>query len=114
MAKKKISKNYLDLIPRHNEKYPFEIDGEGNVTLFVEHRGIFHKAAQLLLDKPKVTQVHLEGMGNFIWAKLDGRRTVYDVALLVKEEFGEEAEPLYERLVRYVKTLEDYGFVVTK
>ena len=33
------------------------------------------------------------------------------VVKLVKEKFGDEAEPLYERLALYIKTLENYGFV---
>ena len=50
-------------------------------------------------------------MGNFIWPLMDGERTVYDIAMLVREEFGERAEPLFQRLVQYVKNLESYGFV---
>ena len=29
----------------------------------------------------------------------------------VKEHFGDKAEPLYERLARYIKTLESYKFI---
>jgi hypothetical protein len=42
---------------------------------------------------------------------MDGKRTVYDISQLVKEEFGEKAEPLYNRLVQYVRNLESYGFI---
>ena len=37
--------------------------------------------------------------------------TIYDIALLVKEEFGEDAEPLYDRLLAYFRTLQGHGFV---
>lgn len=50
-------------------------------------------------------------MGNFVWPLIDGTRTVYEIAQLVKEEFGEKAEPLYERLVQYIQNLENYGFI---
>jgi hypothetical protein len=53
-------------------------------------------------------------MGNFIWPLIDGKRTVGDIALLVKAEFGDKAEPLYNRLVVYMRNLEMYHFVVMR
>ena len=50
-------------------------------------------------------------MGSFIWSLIDGKRTIYDIALLVKEKYGDKAEPLYNRLVQYMRNLEDYGFI---
>ena len=104
-------KNYLDYIPVHSEKYSYSISDGGNVTIYMENKGSFNKVAQTLFNKPKVSQIHLDEMGNFIWPLMDGKRTVYDISQLVKEEFGEKAEPLYNRLVQYVRNLESYGFI---
>ena len=40
-----------------------------------------------------------------------GRKTVEDIAALVKDEFGEKAEPLYPRIVKYFQIMESYHFV---
>lgn len=112
MAKKRSkTKNYLDYIPCHNGKYSWERDEQGNVVIFVENKGLFNRVAQKLLGKPKVSQVHLEEMGNFIWPLINGERSVFEIAELVHSEFGERAEPLYNRLVTYMQTLESYGFI---
>lgn len=112
MAKKdKKEKNYLDLIPERSTKYEWQQDEEGNVIVFVENTGVFNRLAQKLLKKPPVSQVHLEEFGSFIWPLIDGKRSVYEIAGLVRAEFGEKAEPLYERLSIYMRTLENYGFV---
>lgn len=105
------STNYLDFIPLHCASLRCKVDEMGNVTLFQENKGVFHFLAQKILKKPKVSQIHLDEMGNFVWPLIDGTRTVYEIAQLVKEEFGEKAEPLYERLVQYIQTLENYGFI---
>jgi len=111
MAKKNVkTNNYLDYVPTH-ANLKFEMNESGQVTLFVENKGFFHKMAQLLLKKPKISQVHLEEMGSFIWPLIDGKRSIYDIAVLVKEQYGEKAEPLYNRLVQYMKNLEAYGFI---
>jgi len=106
--------NYLDFVPVHNETIEYKTNEEGNVTLFVENKGIFNTIAQKLFKKPRMSQIHLDEMGNFIWPLIDGTRSVYDISELVKAQFGEKAEPLYNRLVQYFKTLESYGFVTFK
>jgi hypothetical protein len=112
MARKnKKSENYLDMIPFHNEKYGWKQDEEHIVTILVENKGVFNRMAQKFLKKPKVSQIHLEEMGSFIWLQMDGKRSVYDIAQQVQQEFGEKAEPLYDRLVTYLRMLQDYEFV---
>ncbi len=107
----KKKENYLDYVPVYNPDYTFSIDEQGNVTIFVENKGLFNRIAQLVLKKPKISQIHLDEMGNFIWPLIDGKKTIYEIARLVKEEFGEKAEPLYNRLVSYMRNLENYKFI---
>ena len=113
MAKENKDKteNYLDYIPVISDKHRWESDEKGNVTIFIENKGVFNRLAQLILKKPKVSQVHLERLGSFIFPLIDGKKSVYDIGQKVKAQFGEEAEPLYPRLTKYIKMLHDYGFV---
>lgn len=113
MAKKKAepSANYLDFIPVHSKEYPYSIDEKGRVTIMQKNTGFMNRIAQTFFKKPKISQIHLDEMGNFLWPLMDGKRTIMDLSVLVKEEFGEKAEPLYNRLVQYMKTLEAYGFI---
>ena len=108
---KETSANYLDFIPEHNDKFKWDIDEEGKVTIFVDNKGFFNKIFQALLKKPKVSQIHLDEMGNFIWPLIDGKKTIYDISVYVKEEFGDKAEPLYNRLIQYMYNLESYEFI---
>ena len=93
MKKKKQQKNYLDLIP------------ERNAAL------VWTQIAQKLFKRPKVTKVHMEKYGSFLWPLIDGRRTVMELADLQKAEFGEEVEPLYPRVVKYMQIMESYHFI---
>lgn len=115
MKKQDNSDNYLEYIPVHKDAVRFDINDVGEVTIFQDNKGIFNRIAQVLWKKPAVSQIHLDEMGNFIWPLIDGTSTVYDISQSVHEQFGEKAEPLYNRLVQYIKTLESYGFItVTK
>lgn len=103
--------NYLDYIPVRNEGHVWEASEKGSVTIFVENRGIFHWLAQHLLKKPRISQIHLEEFGSFIWLTIDGKRSLFEIGQQLKQHFGDSVEPLYPRLVQYIKNLEDYGFI---
>ena len=102
--------NYLKLKPLRNEKISWSVDNE-QVTLEIENKGVWNTLFQKILKKPRISFVHLDEMGSFILPLIDGQRSVYDIAQLVKEHFGEQAEPLYNRLVTYMAMLENCGFV---
>ena len=109
--KKESKDNYLDYVPIISDKHRWETDEEGNVTIFIENKGILNWLAQKLLKKPKVSQLHLEKFGSFIFPLIDGKTTIYEIGQKVGAHFGDEAEPLYPRLTKYIKMLHDYGFV---
>lgn len=103
--------NLLDYVPRIPEKLNWTEDDEHRVTVDVENKGVFNRIAQKCFGRPAVSHIALEQFGSFIWKQIDGVHTIYDIALLVKEEFGEDAEPLYDRLLAYFRTLQGHGFV---
>ena len=112
--KRTVYENYLDKVPMHKDGLNWSIDEKGMVMLEVVNKGIANKILQTLLKKPKVSFIHLDEMGSFIWQKIDSRKNVFAVGKEVKEHFGENAEPLYERLAQYFGILESYGFVEFK
>lgn len=107
---KKESANYLEFIPVPKGDINFDII-DGNVTIYQENKGLFNFIAQKIWHKPRISQIHLDEMGNFIWPLMDGKRDILAISALIKEEFGDKAEPLYNRVVQYFKTLVSYGFV---
>lgn len=108
---KKQKENYLDLVFCHATAIEWNSDEKGNVTLIVENKGFFNRIAQKLIQKPEKTQVHLDKIGSFIWMKFDGTRSVYEIAMEVKREFGQKADPLYDRLIAYMEMLREQGFI---
>ena len=112
--KNKKTENYLDKIPVKNEKIGWSRDDDGKITLEIKNTGVFNKIAQKLFKKPKVSYVHLDKMGSFIWPLLDGKKDITALGVPVKEHFGEEAEPLYERLAKFFQILDSYAFLEWK
>ena len=115
MKKKEvISKNYLEKIPVRPEYLNWTRDEEGKVTLDVENKGLMNRIAQKFFKKPRISHIHLDEMGSYIWPLLNGERNLIALGEMVKQQFGEKADPLYERLAKYFQILESYGFVQWK
>lgn len=108
---KGISKNYLEHIPVRQAGLRWEQDEAGLVTLYVHNTGWMKKLTQIVLKKPEYSQIHLDQHGSFVWSIMDGEMDILELGELVKERFGEKAEPLYPRLARFFQVLESYQFV---
>ena len=110
MAKQK--DNYLDYVPKHNSLFECRENKKGHVEVKVHNKGIFNRIAQLIARKPRYSYIELDDFGTFVWHSIDGVRSIYDIGQLVKEHFGDKAEPLYERLCYFIKLLHKNQFIV--
>ncbi len=115
MKKKNVNpENYLEKKPICKDGLNWSKDENGNVTLEMENKGVANKIMQKLIKKPKISYIHLDEMGSFIWPLMDGEKDILEIGKFVEEHFGEKANPLYERLSQYFKTLEKYNFIEYK
>ena len=114
MKKNIKDENYLERKPICKNGLNWSKDESGNVTLEMENKGVANKIMQKLIKKPKISYIHLDEMGSFIWPLMDGEKDILEIGKFVEEHFGEKTNPLYERLSQYFKTLEKYNFIEYK
>ena len=116
MKKKKIviSENYLERIPARAEGLTWKANSEGMVTLEIQNTGWANRLAQVLLGRPKVSYIHLDELGSFVWPLMDGKTSITELGKLVDAAFGEKAHPLYERLAQHFRILDSYHFIEWK
>ncbi len=111
MRKNKKEENYLERVPVYPTRFTWSQDGEGIVTLHIENKGIFKRITQILIKKPKVSHIHLDEMGSFIWLEINGERSLAEIGEAVEGHFGEAARPTYERLSQFFRMLDSYKFI---
>ncbi|MBE6787196.1 MAG: PqqD family protein [Ruminococcaceae bacterium] len=107
------NENFVEKVPVLNQNINWSQDQNG-VTLEIENNGVFNRIAQKLFKKPKISYIHLEEIGSFVWPLIDGEKDIFQIGKQVEEHFGEKAEPLYPRLVKYFEILESYKFITFK
>ncbi|ETP71190.1 Coenzyme PQQ synthesis protein D (PqqD) [Lachnospiraceae bacterium JC7] len=103
--------NFLDIIFEIRSDLNWTRSESGEVIVEMENKGITNRIAQKFFKKPAVSHIHLQGMGSFIFGCIDGKRSVFEIGALLRDEYGEGAEPLYERLSLYMKQLQNTGFI---
>ncbi|WP_294156150.1 PqqD family peptide modification chaperone [uncultured Clostridium sp.] len=108
----KKEKNYLDYIPVRNDEYKWRVADDGVVEVQVVNKGIFNKAAQLLLKKPKVSRIKLDKYGSIVWKAIDDKKNIGEIAEKVKTYMEDDNEKVfYERLVKFFYILKENKFI---
>ena len=107
----KAKADYSSIRPARSASIEWSADENGIVTLDIENKGVFNRIFQLVLKKPKVSHIHLDELGSFVWKSIDGGRSVAELCELVESELGEKASPAEERLVKFLEILKEYKFI---
>lgn len=112
MTRKKEIKmeNYLEKVPAIRRDLDWN-ENNGLVTVVQKNSGFYNKIAQKFFGTPKESNIDLDELGSFIWLSIDGKRNIIEIGEMLKEEFGEDAEPLYPRLVKFMQVLVDVKYI---
>lgn len=101
--------NFLLYIPekKHNT---FEVN-KGSVKLVFHHDKPIEKFVRWLVKKPCTSDVELDGIGSKTWILIDGKKSVFDIGQILLNEFGSSCEPVYDRLIMYLRYLNKKGWI---
>ena len=77
----------------------------------VTHRGIAAKVAQVAFNRPKVSQIHMDAFGSFIWKEINGEQSIYEIGQILEQTHEGASNQLYERLSAYFETLRRLHYI---
>ena len=97
----KDKKNYIDHIPKINDmKWEVLEDGIVEIT------------AQKLFKRPRYSFIKLDEYGSFVWQKIDGKKSIYEIGKELESAHEGAATQLYERLSQYFAILERNKYII--
>jgi hypothetical protein len=110
---KKIKKtdNYLELVPMKSDRYTWTENKDGIVRIIVPRDKPLDKIVRAFFKTPTNMKIDLDSYGSAVWKEIDGKRNVGEIGDLMKKEFGESIEPLYERLSTFINQLRNNRFI---
>ena len=95
--------NVLTMTPSH--AIDFIEQDDRVIILLPKYKNKFLQKHLLPRMKSPHNKIHLDEFGTFVWKHIDGKRQVSDIAPLLREEFGKDIEPAYERLGIFINML---------
>lgn len=114
MSKKKTNqKNYLDLVPVKNPSIEYETDSENIVTVLIEWGGFYHKIAQKIFHRPKVSEIKLDNYGSFVWLTIDDQKDVHQLSKDLDQKFP-NMEKSVSRLIKFLEIMRDHNLIYWK
>jgi len=114
--KKKIKDkdNMLDYIPVKSNKIKTKNKEDDTIELIVPRDGWFDSLIRKIAKTPERKVVSLDDLGSGVWRLIDNKRNIGEIALVIKEEYGEKADPLYKRLLNFIRILKNNDFIEFK
>ena len=110
---KKNEKNYLDFIPVKNPDIEYETDENGIVTVFIEWKGFYHKIAQKIFRRPRVSDIKMDKSGSFVWNAIDDEKDVHQLSKEMESEFPKMEKSL-SRLIKFLEIMKDNNLIYWK
>ncbi len=101
--------NFLLYVPKKKHE-AWEIRN-GKVYLIFYHDKIVERFVRWLVKKPNVSDMELDEIGSKVWQYIDDKRTVYDIGQELLKNFGEKMNPVYDRLIMYLRFLNRKGWI---
>jgi len=113
ILRKKKLENILEMTPKLNEWLHLNAGG-GSSTLVVPRTSWIEKMSIRFLKQPDSIKVDVTGLGGFVLERCNGVHNVQEIADQLAGQYGEEAEPVLPRLVKYLEIVEMNGWITWK
>lgn len=105
--------NILEYVPVLN--CPWDKDPRGKVYLIKEKtKNKLLKKLIAALGRSQEFHIHLDELGSAAWLAADGRRTILDIAAVLKRESAGEVTQAEPRLAKFFAMLARDKFVILK
>jgi len=110
LKKKDQHVNLLDLIPVQNMTW---VENDEKFVILLKPKFSNRLLANYILPKMKRPnyKINLDKFGTAVWHNCNGKNTVAEIGEQLKRKFGDEIEPVYERLGMYIQTLAKNKFI---
>lgn len=107
--KNKKDDNFMLYIPVKNHNNWLQKDNV--IYLVFKHDRPIERFAAWLTRKPTIRDIKLDKLGTRVWQLLDGKNNVYKIGQLLLKEYGDSCQPVYERLIVYLRYLSKKGWI---
>jgi len=112
MAKR--ASNFLKMVPEKNDTISWKETEDGLVQIVIHRNSILDRVVRVLYKTPETMKVDLDKIGSCVWNSIDSQRNMEQIGLILTEEFGNDVNPVYNRLAEFINLLRNNKFIKLK
>jgi hypothetical protein len=102
--------NLLEYTPRVNIAWE---DVEQQIFLLIpKYKNLFLRKHVLPRMRRPNRRLRLDEYGSCVWQHIDGDRTVHEIAVVLREKFGDAIEPVFDRLGLFMSLLHRNQYIL--
>ena len=98
---------YLKNIPVVKEDLVYETNGQLVSIVIYQDKGFQKFLRKVKFKIPRVSKIELDRFSSFVFIQINGKRNIYEIGQILKKEYDEAIEPLYERLTIFLEFLKN-------
>jgi len=93
--------------------YTFEENAGNGKVIIVRPKWKLPLAKKLFgrFTKSQNFRIKLDDLGSAVWKNCDGKYSVKEIGEILGKEFGQEIEPIYDRLIKFILQLQRNKFI---
>lgn len=110
--KSKVEDHFMLYIPVKN---PNNWTHKDNVVYLVfKHDKPIERLVAWLTGKPTARDLRFDKLAIKAWQLIDGSNNVFKIGQVLQKEFGKDCEPVYDKLIAYLRYLNRRGWIKFK
>ncbi|MDS0527080.1 PqqD family protein [Clostridium sp. SHJSY1] len=103
----KNNEDVLNIVYNITNHLQYEVDKDNIVTILEKQDHKIQRFFRKIRFKiPEYKKITLDEYGSFVFLQIDGKRNVKDIGERLEVRFGNEIQPLYERLLVYLNHID--------
>lgn len=97
----------LNIVYKVSDGLEYQVNAENIVTILEKQDHKIQKFMRKLRFKiPQYKKIDLDEYGSFVFLLIDGKNTIKEIGEGLQRKYGENANPLYERLLLFLNHIE--------
>lgn len=103
--------NFLAMIPFRKKNVEWVTDDNNLVCIFYYRNSFLSRVLRFIFNTPEKISMDLDEIGSAVWNMCDGKSNIMEIGKKLSSIFGDRVEPLYPRLVQFIRILYSRGYI---
>lgn len=97
----------LDSVFKKSDEIEYQVDNNGIVIISEkQNHWVQNMFRKMKIKIPPYKNIELDEYGSYVFLQIDGKRNIEEIGQCLEKQFGNNVNPLYERLIMFMNHID--------